>query len=230
MQYKDLNTYTITHKSGQTERVNAETMIQALQNMKTPEEESPVMRALTTTQIPIRTVVDDLPAEIMFSAVVSEESLGGGNIATPTQGTVHVGDEIQLEAIPARNWEFVKWERNGRCISHEASFLYTMKDLVEGEDVAVFTAVFKLSDIEWTTAVAPAEATGEGCIAFPTQGTTAAEGYQEYLAVPKEGWVFDHWERNAQEVGSNALLQIEHLQPKAEDELDVVYTAVFVQG
>ena len=227
MQYKNYNTYTITHKNAATERINAENAAQAIANMQIGDTaENPVTRLLMSTPMAVRTVLEDMPAEITFTAVVAGDE-GGGSIATPAQGVVHVGDEMQLTAVPARNWQFVNWKRNDVVISTEASFLYTMEALEEGEDFAAFTATFELSPVNWSTEIEPPEATGDGCIAFPTNGTTQANTSQEFLAVPKTGWVFDHWERNGTELGTNELLQVEQLAPAADNEYLVVYKAVF---
>lgn len=227
MQFKNYNSYSIVHKDGRTEKLNAETMEQALENMSIAESESPVARALMTASDQ-RTVFQELPSEIVFTAVVDSASVGGGSIATPAEGTVHVGDEIQLRAIPARNYVFVSWSRNGEVISNQAILDYTMTELAEGEDTVIFTASFALADVNWTTEVYPAVATTAGCIAFPSSGTTEANGAGEFLAVVSEGFTFDHWERNGVILSTNKLLQIDAVTPLAEGEVSAVYKAVFL--
>ena len=182
MQTKDYNAYRITHKNGSIEDVNALNLVQALENMETTEEESKVIQAFLVKE-DVRTLLEDEAKEILFTAVVAED--GGGSIATPTQGKVHVGDQVNFTAIPARNYEFVSWKLNGEVFSTEASTVVTFPELKEGFDTAVFTATFKLSDVAWTTRVEPTEASTAGCVAFPTAGTTQANTQQELLAVEK---------------------------------------------
>ena len=151
---------------------------------------------------------------------------GGGSIATPASGKIHVGDMVQLKAIPARNYEFVSWKLNDVKISEEAVVNLIMPELSAGIDTAVFTATFKLADVAWTTAVEPSEASAAGCIAFPTLGRSEANAETEFLAVAKEGFTFDRWEVNGESVSTNELLQTA-VTPLAEGESARVYKAVF---
>lgn len=223
MQTKIFNAYRITHENGSVEDINALDLVQALENMEIPETESPVIQTFLIKK-GIRTLVKDEPTEILFNAVVAEN--GGGSIATPATGKIHVGDMVQFKAIPAFNYEFVSWKLNGIEISKEATLNFIMPELPAGIDTAVFTATFKLADISWTTAVEPAEASTAGCIAFPTAGTSEANSSTEFLAVPKEGFVFDHWEVNGETVSDNELLQA-MVTPLAEGETARIYKAVF---
>lgn len=225
MQTKSYNHYRITHKNGSVEEVNAENLIEALKNMEIKEEYSAVLQTYMTEE-GVRTLVADVPSEVPFTSVVSEGA--GGSIATPLSGTVHVGDTLAFKAIPARNYEFVNWKLNDAVISTEASFVLTMPEL-HGEASAVFKATFKLADVAWTTQVEPAEATGEGCVAFPASGTTVAEGTVSAIAVAKENYTFDHWERNGVTVGQNEILSAE-ATPLAEGEVSAIYTAVFTHN
>lgn len=230
MQYKNLNTYVVTHKDSTTERINAENVNQVVENLTSPDTaENPVTRILMQTPNAIRTPMPELPDEITFTATVVGDP-DSGSIATPSQGTIHVGDEIQLKAVAARNYRFVHWKRNDEVISLEPDFLYTMTALIDGEDFAAFTATFELDDIHWSTATSPDEATGDGCFAFPTSGVTPANTAQEFLAVEKVGWHFDHWERNGENVGGNSLLQLESIPPLADNETQVIYMAVFTEA
>lgn len=222
MQTKSYNTYKITHKNGSVERINAESLVEALQNMEISEEYSPVLQTYMEEEN-LRTLVADIPAEVPFSSVVNEE--GGGSIATPLSGTVHVGDQLAFKAIPARNYVFVNWKLNDKVISEEASFVLTMPEL-NGEASAVFKATFAKAPVNWTTAVSPAEATGDGAMTFPASGVTPAEGTVSAIAVNSEHYVFDHWERNGVNVGDNKVLSAGATEP-AEGETSVIYTAVF---
>lgn len=224
MQTKVFNAYRITHKNGSIEDINALNLVQALENMEIPETESPVNQTFLIKE-GIRTLVEDEPTEILFNAIVAEN--GGGSIATPATGRIHVGDMIQLKAIPARTYEFVSWSLNGKVFSNEAIVNMTMPELPAGIDTAVFTATFKLADVSWTTAVESAEASTAGCLAFPTSGSSEANADEEFLAVAKEGFVFDHWEVNGESVSTNELLQTV-VTPLAEGENARVYKAVFV--
>lgn len=222
MQTKSYNTYKITHKNGSVERINAENLVEALQNMEISEEYSPVLQTYMEEEN-LRTLVADIPAEVPFTSVVNEG--GGGSIATPLSGTVHVGDQLAFKAIPARNYVFVNWKLNDKVISEEASFVLTMPEL-NGEASAVFKATFAKAPVNWTTAVSPAEATGDGAMTFPASGVTPAEGTVSAIAVNSEHYVFDHWERNGVNVGDNKVLSAEATEP-AEGETSVIYTAVF---
>ena len=223
MQTKVFNAYRITHKNGSVEDINALDLIQALENMEIPETESPVLQTFLIKE-GIRTLVEDEKAEIAFTAIVAES--GGGSIATPAAGRIHVGDMVQFKAVPDRNYEFVSWELNGVKISEEATINLVMPELQGGVDTAVFVATFKLADVAWTSAVEPAEASAAGCIAFPTSGTTAANGSLELLAVAKDGFEFDHWERNGTSLSENELATVE-VAPLAEGEQACVFKAVF---
>ena len=223
MQTRELNSYQITHKNGNVENINAETLVQALQNMEVSEEYSPVIQTYLKEE-GIRTLVADVPAEILFSAVVAEG--GGGSIATPSSGKIHVGDQLAFKAIPARNYVFVSWSLNGQIISREADMLYTMPELPTGMTSAVFTAEFALAPVNWTTAVTPPEATGDGAVAFPPSGVTPANGTVSAIAVDSANYTFDHWERNGESIGTNKILEAE-ATPLVEGESACIYTAVF---
>lgn len=224
MQTKLYNSYRITHKSGSTEEINAENLIEALKNSGIKEEVDPVYQTLMTAN-GIRTLVSDMPSEVPFTAVVAEGS--GGSIATPRSGTIHVGDQITLEAVPSRNYVFLNWKLDGNIISTEASLLFTMPEL-NGEASAIFTATFAKAPVNWTTDVSPAEATGDGAVTFPASGVTPAEGTVSAIAVDSENYKFDHWERNGESVGTNKILSAEAFEP-AEGETSVIYTAVFTE-
>lgn len=222
MQTKLYNSYRITHKSGSTEEINAENLIEALKNTGIKEEIDPVLQTYMYNE-GIRTLIEDVPAEVPFTAVVNEGA--GGSIATPVSGTVHVGDQLAFKAVPARNYVFLNWKMNGQVISEEADFVYTFPEL-HGEASAVFTATFAKAPVSWTTAVSPAEATSDGAVTFPASGTTPAEGTVSAIAVNSDNYTFDHWERNGVSVGTNKILSAEAEEP-AEGETSVVYTAVF---
>lgn len=220
---RKLNSYQITHKNGSIENINAETLVQALENMEIDEDYSPVIQTYMTGE-GINTLVADMPDEIIFSAVVAEN--GGGSIATPASGKVHVGDQLAFKAIPARNYVFVSWSLNGSVISTDAEMLLTMPELPQGMTSAVFTANFALAPVNWTTEVYPPEATGDGALSFPSSGTTPANGTVSAIAVDSDNYTFDHWERNGVSVGTNKILSAE-ATPLAEGETACVYKAVF---
>lgn len=225
MQSKIYNAYRITHKNGNVEDINALDLVQALENMDTAETESKVLQAFLVKEN-VRTLVDDEPAEITFTAVVADGATG--SIATPSSGTIHAGDQITLEAIPAKNYEFVSWKMNGDVISEDASLLYTMPDLGAGLSSVVFTATFKLQDVKWTTKVSPEGAGTVGCIAFPVSGTTKANENASFLAAAEDKYTFDHWERNGVNIGTDKLLTLS-VSPLAETETECIYTAVFTE-
>lgn len=222
MQTKVFNAYRITHKNGSIEDINALDLVQALENMETPDTESKVIQAFLVKEN-VRTLVEDEPNEIIFSAVVAEG--GTGSIATPVSGKIHVGDQIALKAIPARTFTFVNWKLNGEVISTEADLVFTMPKL-ENLDTAMFVATFRLADVSWTANVLPNEASVAGSIAFPALGIIEANKDLELLAVPSEGYTFNHWERNGVNISDNKLLQTK-VNPLDDKEESAVYTAVF---
>lgn len=222
MQTKNYNAYRITHKNGSIEEINAESLVEALNNMEVSEEYSPVVQTFMQKE-GIRTLIENLPEEIPFTSVVSENA--GGSIATPLSGTVHAGDMLSFKAIPAKNYEFVNWKCNGEVISEDAEFVYTMKEL-KGEASAIFMATFALADVNWVTAVEPEQATAQGVIAFPMSGSTPANANAQFLAVEATGYTFNHWERNGESVGTNKLLSVT-VTPLADNETEAVYKAVF---
>ena len=223
MQTKIYNAYRFTHKNGSNEDINALDLVQALENMETPETESRVIQAILVKEN-VKTLVADTPAEITFTSVVAQG--GTGSIATPSQGTVHVGDKINLKAIPSRNYTFVNWKMNGDVVGEIDSLLYTIPELSEGVTSIVFTATFKLADISWTATVSPTGAGSAGCVAFPTSGTVSANGSLSLIAVTEEGYTFDHWERNGESIGTNKILSTT-VEPLADSETSCVYNAVF---
>ena len=222
MQTKLYNSYRITHKSGSIEEINAENLIEALKNSAIDESFDPVLQTFMYAE-GIKTLVADAPAEVPFTAVVNEGA--GGSIATPASGLVHVGDQLSLKAVPARNYVFVNWKMNGKVISDVAEFMFIFPEL-GGEASAVFTATFAKAPVNWTTAVSPAEATSDGADTFPNAGTTPADGTVSAIAINSENYSFDHWERNGVNVGANKELSAPADEP-AEGETSVVYTAVF---
>ena len=217
MQAKIYNAYRITHKNGVVEDINALDLIQALENMEVPDTESRVLQAFLAKEN-VRTLIEEEKKEIMFTAIVAEN--GGGSIATPASGKIHVGDMIQLKAIPARGYEFVSWLLNGTKISEDASVNFTMPEMA---NTAVFMATFKLADIAWKSEVSPSDS---GCIAFPLSGTAPANSELSLIAVEANGFTFDHWERNGVSIGSNKILTTK-VTPLAENELECKYIAVF---
>ena len=223
MQSKIYNAYRLTHKDGSIEDINALDLIQALENTEIPETESKVIQAVLLKEN-VKTLVAENPTEIMFSSVVAEG--GTGSIATPSQGTVHEGDSISLKAIPARNYAFVNWKMNGEVIGESDTLLYTIPKLGEGLNSIVFTATFRLADVNWTSKVEPAEASGAGCLAFPASGTTKANESVSLIAVGAEGFTFDHWERNGENIGTNKILTA-NATPLIEGENECIYKAVF---
>ena len=224
MQTKLYNAYRITHKNGSVETINAENLVEALNHMGIDELTSPVLQTYMEAE-GIRTLVADMPAEVPFTAVVSEGS--GGSIATPVSGTVHVGDQLAFKAVPARNYVFKNWKLNDAVISEDAEFVFTFPDL-HGEASAVFKATFALAPVSWTTAVSPAEATSDGARTFPASGVTPADGTVSAIAIDSENYEFSHWERNGENVGANKELSAEAV-PLAEGEASAVYTAVFTE-
>lgn len=224
MQTKLLNSYRITHKDGNVENINAENLVEALNNMEVSESFSPVLQTYMTEE-GIRTLVADMPEEIPFTSVVNDTA--GGSIATPLSGTVHAGDQLSFKAVPARNYVFKNWKMNDVVVSENADFVFTFPEL-HGEASAVFKATFEPAPVEWTTAVSPAEASGDGAVAFPPSGVSQAGGTVSAIAVNSEHYTFDHWERNGVSVGTNRVLSAEAEEP-AEGETDVIYTAVFTE-
>lgn len=223
MQVKALNIYRITHKDGKTENISAKSLMQALENMEVPDEESPVIQTFMVRE-GIATVMEEMSAEILFSAVVAEG--GGGSVATPASGHLHVGDSVAFSAIPADGYEFVSWKRNGKVISREPSFVYEMTPLLDDEDTAVFVAEFALAPVDCKSEVYPAEAEGAGCVAFPPKTKAEIGGDVSFIAVGSDGWTFDHWERDGGNIGTNRILETTVSAP-GTDEQSAVYRAVF---
>ena len=222
MQTKLLNAYRITHKNGSVENINAENLVEALNNMEIDESYSPVLQTYMVEE-GIRTLVADAPSEVPFTSVVNDTA--GGSIATPLSGVVHTGDQLSFKAIPARNYVFKNWKMNDVIVSENPEFVFTFPEL-HGEASAVFKATFEPAPVDWVTAVSPAEATADGAFTFPANGETPADGTVSAVAVASEHYAFDHWERNGVSVGTNKILSVEAEEP-AEGEAEVVYTAVF---
>ena len=221
MQIKKLNSYRITFKNGKIENINAQNIIEALENVT--QKDSPVVQVFMRAE-GVDTVAEEFPPEIFFTSVVAENA--GGSIATPASGKVHEGDSLAFKAIADTGYVFVSWSRNGEVISQEPSFVYEMEALAEGEDTAVFTATFKKAPISWVSEVSPKEATGAGCVAFPAEGVAEAGDEISLIAVEADGYTFDHWERNGESIGTNKILETT-VSPLASGENVAVYKAVF---
>lgn len=224
MQSKLVNAYRITHKNGKIEDINATSLVQALENMEVPESESAIIQTFLMKE-GVRTLIEDEPTEVTFTAIVAEN--GGGSIATPATGRIHVGDMVQMKAVPARGYEFVSWSLNGEEISKDETINLVMPEPLEGIDTAVFTATFKLSDISWRTEVEPSEASTAGCVSFPASGVSEANAEASFIAVAKGGFTFDHWELNGESISTNELLTTT-VTPLSDGEAERVYKAVFI--
>ena len=224
MQTKLYNVYKITHKNGSAETINAETLSEALKNLGIAEVVSPVQQVYMEAE-GIKTLINDLPAEVPFTSVVNDTA--GGSIATPLSGRVHVGDTVSFKAVPARNYVFKNWKLNDVVISEDAEFVCRFPDL-GGEASAIFKATFEPAPVEWTAEVSPSGASSAGALVFPTSGVAPANGSVSVLAEAVEGWQFDHWERNGVSVGTNRILSAT-ATPLAEGEESAVYTAVFTE-
>lgn len=85
MQYKALNCYRIIHKDGTEERINAETTVQAIENMTTEEEVSPVI-SLSMLEEDIRTVI--LEEQKTPESTVEPDA--------PPEGDTEIGGEVNL--------------------------------------------------------------------------------------------------------------------------------------
>lgn len=221
MTTRDLNTYRLTFKDGTTESINATGLVQAIENASKDDAVVPIVQTFMTAQ-GVATVVEELPTEVLFTAVVADPA--GGSIATPANGSIHVGDSISLRAIPATGWQFVRWERNGEVIGTEEILTYEMSPLSEGEDTCVFVAVFAESERKCSLSVSPADATGDGCMAFPPKLSVLPGQEVSAVAVTGEGWKFDRWERDGETVGTHIVLAAD-----ATDALEQEYVAVFLR-
>lgn len=224
MQTKTFNQYDITHKNGSVEQVCAENLITALEHMEVDESFSPVIQTFMSKEA-IRTLIDDLPAEVIFTATVNDPE--SGCVATPSTGKVHIGDYVSLQAVASRGYTFVDWKLNGKTISINPSLQFTFTEAeLDGATSAVFTANFALTPVNWATQVAPDSGTGEGLVAFPSSGTTQVGATAEMIAVETEGYTFSHWECNGESVGTNKILSIT-MTSLAENESERIYKAVF---
>lgn len=161
------------------------------------------------------------PLEVLLRVGVAEAGTG---MASPATAQVHEGDSITLTAVPTTGYVFTGWSIGGVIVSNESSWLYTVPELLPGEDTLVVTAVFALADISWTTAASPAQAAGAGCIAFPASGTAPAGGELSCIASAGNAWSFDHWEINGQNLSGERILET-----NAPLSGTPVYTAVFTE-
>lgn len=221
MQTKNLNTYKITHENGRVDFISSENAKQAVASVDDIEH-TPVVALLRTAKN-VKVLLNDVPAVITLQTTITG---GEGSIATPSVGELHSGDSVKLKCIPARNYEFVAWKLDNEVVSTEAEFLLTVPEVEEGVELLSYVAEVKLSDVSWTSAVTPSEAGTAGCLAFPVEGTVKANENISLIAIEKEGYTFDHWERNGESIGTNNILEAT-VTPLAEGEVSCVYTAVF---
>jgi len=216
MEPRKLNMYRLSHKGGQVDTVGAQSMIDALR--VADETESPVVQAFMLSE---GIDVAPTPLEVLLRVDVAEAGTG---TASPATAQVHEGDRITLTAFPAAGHVFDGWKLNGEVVSNESEWLFTVPELLPGEDTLVVTAAFSLADISWTTEVSPAGAVSAGCVAFPSSGTVSAGGDISCIASDGDGWSFDHWETGGQTLSGERILETE--APLAGTP---VYTAVFTE-
>lgn len=216
MEPRKLNMYRLSHKDGQVDTVGAQSMIDALR--VADETESPVVQAFMLSE---GIDVAPTPLEVLLRVDVAETGTG---TASPATAQVHEGDRITLTASPAAGYVFDGWKINGEVVSNESEWLFTVSELLPGEDTLVVTAAFSLADISWTTGVSPQGAVAAGCVAFPASGTSKAGGDVSCIASDGTGWSFDHWEIGGQLLSGERILETE--APLAGTP---VYTAVFTE-
>ena len=216
MEPRKLNMYRLSYKDGQVDSVGAQSMIDALR--VADETESPVVQAFMLSE---GIDVAPTPLEVLLRVDVAEADTGA---ASPATAQVHEGDRITLTAYPAAGYVFSGWKINGEIVSNESTWLFTVPELLPGEDTLVVTAVFVLDKIGWNTEVSPAEAAAAGCIAFPSSGLTEAGGDISCIASDGTGWSFDHWEVDGQMLSGERILNTE-----APLSGTPTYTAVFTE-
>lgn len=76
------------------------------------------------------------------TAVSPAEASGAGAIAFPSSGTSEAFAEGEFLAVEAEGYTFSHWERNGVNISENKLLQAEIRPLAEGEEAAVYTAVF----------------------------------------------------------------------------------------
>lgn len=224
MQKKTLSTYKITHWNGTQEFLNAASMLEALENLDTPDEESAVIAA-SRTQTGIPSLFPDEPTEVNVKVYTDPTLQATGCEATPEAASVHAGDELTLEAFPARNYTFTGWKVDGAIVSTEPKYVFTVPEPAIKGDLLNILAEFKESDVSYTVAVSPSEATGSGCAAGP-DSTVAANAETELYAVDSDTYKFDGWYRNGEALGVTPVLKTT-VAPLAEDEESCIFEAKF---
>jgi len=125
-------------------------------------------------------------------AVRVEAAPSEGGYVEPESGVYESGERLELKAVPAEGWKFVRWGRDLTGSSNEAELV--------------------MDDNKWVVAYfSPAEAVAEMCylkvMEDPSEGGhvrhSAGGGEGEFrfesgevvqfMAVPEEGYQFDYW-------------------------------------
>lgn len=76
------------------------------------------------------------------TSVEPKEATGEGCLAFPASGTTEANADLELLAVAKGTYTFDHWERNGVSIGTNELLQTTATPLAEGEDKAVYTAVF----------------------------------------------------------------------------------------
>ena len=141
MAVKTYNLYKITHLNGKHESINAFSPIQALENMATPESESPVS-TLTLDKRSIPTVVTEAPVNWVAQAY-PEGAVEAGCLAFPTNGTAEAGSNLKLIEVAKTGFTFDHWEdNNGNNLGTEEILDITVAPLADGEASREYKAIF----------------------------------------------------------------------------------------
>lgn len=109
---------------------------------------------------------------------------GQGSVqATPEQDTYYAGTVVKLTAVPAEGWQFDHWE-GGLTGNDNPGTLTVQKD-------ETVTAVFS-EIVKYKLTFEPTE--GGSYMLYPAMEAYPAGTQVTITAVPKNGWMFDHWE------------------------------------
>jgi hypothetical protein len=141
MSVKTYNLYKITHLNGKRECINAFSPVQALENMATPESESPVTTLLLDKR-GIPTVVTEAPVNWVAQAYPAE-AVEAGCLAFPTNGTSEAGSNLKLIEVAKAGFTFDHWEdNNGNNLGIEEILDITVTPLADGEASREYKAIF----------------------------------------------------------------------------------------
>lgn len=104
--------------------------------------------------------------------------------ATPNSGSLKYGESVELWAYPNEGYQFDHWEINGKRTNYSCTVVYNVTEAVDA--LAVFEVEQLKVSLDFDASM--------GIIAGVGNGTYNYGENIHIQAIPKAGYLFDHWE------------------------------------